>query len=993
MELKRAAPAQRAAALVVCSLFCLLMALVARAGQKLPFNLPAMDFPSAISEFSQQAGIEILYGSAGTEDVAVIKTAAVVGNFEIAEALTRMLAGTGFTFEFEDGNEKSVLLRRKSAGGGSAFKGTGFNTAIALVDGKISQEFLPELIVTGSLIRGVMDLTSPLQIVTKKEMRSAAYATVPDVMQGLPVNFRASQNEVFGGTGNYARSSALNLRGLGTGGTLVLVNSQRQAASGLQGDFIDVSNIPWSMVESIEVLPDGSSALYGSDAIAGVVNIILRKEIEGAETQARFGTAQGGAAETLVAQTFGGHWSTGHWLGAYQYSHKTPLLATDRAYSANADKTSYGGRDFRSFRSNPGNILDPQTAAPLFAIPRGQDGSSLTVADLLPGVVNRQNRFEQFDLIPDSKRHGVFLTASQELGERFEVSGEARFGRNDFHYLSGSLPNERVLLVPATNPFFPSGLNGPFTMVAYDFTDDFGTYTGDGYTENITGAVKLKTNLGSEWQATGVGSYARESIHYIGLNQPNDKVLGELLANPDPQVAFNPFGDGSHTNPATIAAVRLTQNLRGASEVRSARVVADGPLATVSTGVAKLALGAEFRQEDLFRQILPGVFLSGSPQYYSRRISAAFGELSLPLIGDANNSKLSPHLELSLAGRYEKYSDFGDTFNHKLGLRWISHDWLKVRGSWGTSFKAPRLIDLYDKTQTLSGITVFPDPNSASGQSVVLVRQGSNPDLKEETATTWTMGVDIALPRLPAVSLTYYDIDYIDQVIRPGGDRLPEILFHEDEWARAIVRNPSRSQMDAICDSPEFISSVSQCKSTAFPVIIDIRLRNLARTKVNGLDFRIDQSVKTRAGQFDFEANANYLLNFQTAFTPTSPSIDIANTARNPLGLRAYGAVKWSQRGADSYGFGADLRAHYTGSYKDPQSTFHPHVDSLTTVDLSLSYRTQKENSIWGDMDVSLNAANLFDTSPPFVDWEWGFDFLNATPTGRVLSLNVRKMW
>ncbi len=132
----------------------------------------------------------------------------------------------------------------------------------------------------------------------------------------------------------------MNLRGLGTGATLVLVNGRRQPYSGTEADFVDLSGIPWSAVDRIEVLPDGASALYGSDAIAGVVNVIMRKDLDGAETQVRFGTAPGGAEERLVAQLFGTRWNSGNVLFAYQFSDRGALDASARAYTATSDKTS-----------------------------------------------------------------------------------------------------------------------------------------------------------------------------------------------------------------------------------------------------------------------------------------------------------------------------------------------------------------------------------------------------------------------------------------------------------------------------------------------------------------------------------------------------------------------------------------------------------------------------------------------------------------------------
>jgi outer membrane receptor for ferrienterochelin and colicin len=176
------------------------------------------------------------------------------------------------------------------------------------------------VVVTGSLIRGVLDMMAPLMMVSHREMTQTGYASVQDALQALPLTSLAGPREDLGVNGNYNRGAGINLRGLGVGATLVLVNGHRQPAAGLDGEFVDVSNIPWSAVDRIEVLPSGASALYGSDAIAGVVNIIMRENLQGADTQVRLAESPGGADQRLVSQLLGTHWGTGKALLAYEYS-------------------------------------------------------------------------------------------------------------------------------------------------------------------------------------------------------------------------------------------------------------------------------------------------------------------------------------------------------------------------------------------------------------------------------------------------------------------------------------------------------------------------------------------------------------------------------------------------------------------------------------------------------------------------------------------------
>src|SRR5262249_10020509 len=148
------------------------------------------------------------------------------------------------------------------------------------------------------------------------------------------------------------------------------------------GDFVDVSNIPLAAVDRIEILPDGASALYGSDAIAGVVNIIMKDHFDGAETQARFGGTPGGRNDVTVSQLLGTHWGSGNVMLVYQYQNSTELAAAARGYAANADKRPYGGADYRSYFTDPGNILDPNTQQPLYGIPANPSGAPLVASQL-----------------------------------------------------------------------------------------------------------------------------------------------------------------------------------------------------------------------------------------------------------------------------------------------------------------------------------------------------------------------------------------------------------------------------------------------------------------------------------------------------------------------------------------------------------------------------------------------------------------------------------
>src|SRR4029079_7033472 len=163
-----------------------------------------------------------------------------------------------------------------------------------------------------------------------------------------------------------------------------------------------------------------------------------------------------------------------------------------------------------------------------------------------------------------------------------------------------------------------------------------------------------------------------------------------------PTTAFNPFGDGRHNNPQTLEAIRLEETNDGASTLTGNTLVADGEVIELPGGPARLAVGGEWRKAEVQQDI------SGKHGAFDRSVKSAFAELSIPIIGNPADVRAAPRLELSLAGRYESYSDFGNTSNPRVGLRWAPSNSLKVRGSWGTSFRAPKLVDVYDTSQNIA---------------------------------------------------------------------------------------------------------------------------------------------------------------------------------------------------------------------------------------------------------------------------------------------------
>jgi iron complex outermembrane receptor protein len=242
-------------------------------------------------------------------------------------------------------------------------------------------------------------------------------------------------------------------------------------------------------------------------------------------------------------------------------------------------------------------------------------------------------------------------------------------------------------------------------------------------------------------------------------------------------------------------------------------------------------------------------------------------------------------------------------------------------------------------------------------------------------------------------SLTYYAIDYTGQIAQPAAADPFDILIQENQWAGVITRNPTQAQISAVCNRPDFVGSISSCLASAPAAIVDIRLANLASTQVSGLDLNVHQKIDSGVGRFNFGLQGSYVFHFDQAVTSTSPNVDILNTYADPLKLRLRATIGWDQHPTEEFGFGTNLAVNFTNAYNNPGSTLLPRIDSLTTVDLQLRYRTADESGFLSGVEFGLNAVNVFNRNPPFVDSTVGYDIANFQPLGRVLSMSVRKKW
>ena len=947
---------------------------------KVKFNLASDEFPKAIIEFYRQSKIEVLFLS--KDSLNAIHTQPVIGEYAPSEALDIMLRGTGLVYNFATDHSVSIKQIPPSADPPPLPKKPEHHLAAAPPLVRSDSEEM--VTVTGSLIRGVEDVRAPVVDVSQKDLSYAPFPTVQDALYQLPIISLDAPREDLGINKNDNWGAGINLRGLGVGATLVLVNGRRQPLSGFDGDFVDVANIPAAAVDHIEILPQGASATYGSDAIAGVVNIILRDHFDGAQTSVHYGGTAGGRDATVVSQLLGTHWDSGNVMFVYQYSDSTSLPISARGYAASANKAPYGGGNYQGYYADPGNIVDPHTLLPIY----GGTGATSSTSPQLSSTINYANPLAGSDLFPQATQHSVYGTGREELGD-LELFAEGRFTqRSTYEPL-----NYQISTVPLgpNNPYNP--FPGSTTLVDYSFYKAFGSTLFGDQTRDYVGTLGLRYKFASDWEATLSETYGQEKLYTSEYNVANPSAL-DAAAQLSSSAAFNPFGV---TNPTTLKSIWADLLSDSASGIETTSFVADGSLFQGPAGAVKLATGLERREEFLVHSALDPELsgTTGENARYSRHVDSAFTELSVPLLGDPSNKHAVPRLELTLAGRYDDYSDFGHTTNPEFGIHFAPIDSLKLRASWGRSYRAPKLDDLYDTSNNVSALTVIPDSQSPAGRSLILVTEGSNPDLKPETAKSWTAGFDVVPDLDPefALSLTYYSIDFTGQIAAPDSADPSTILTSGNEWAAVVTRSPTAAQIAAVCNRSDYIGSVAACLASTPAAIVDDRLANLSSIQTDGLDLNIHQKLSTDVGVFNLGLVGNYVFHFDQEVSSSSPAIDILNTFQNPLKFRFRSTVSWDRHLPEESGLGATLTVNFTNAYRNPNSTLLPEIGSLTTMDLQLRYHTAETAGWLGGMDFALNAINVFNQSPPFADTAYGFDRYNFQSLGRVLGLSVSKKW
>ncbi|MCW3848180.1 TonB-dependent receptor [Sphingomonas sp. LB-2] len=828
-----------------------------------------------------------------------------------------------------------------------------------------------EIVVTGTSIRGIPPTGSGLISVSREDAKLIGAASTPELLATVPQlnSFNTAPRVSNGGLGSFAPG----LRGLPTAATLPLMNGHRLISGSTQQTNPDFPFIPELAIERVEIVADGASAIYGSDAVAGVVNFITRRHVSGLTANVRYGMADDYHAFN-AGGIFGQDWGSGSFVVAYQYQDNSNITGADRRYRS-LDFRAVGGVDTRS-------AVCPDANVNLFA------GTIYAAPSLAPGL-NTCDPRGPVDLLPRNRTHSGLVSARQDLSGNVTLWADILYSdRRDV--VQSALPGQTFVLITAANPFFraPPGTGSLFGY--FDFRPDYlvGADHFDQTYRVRTGnaTVGIDIALPGDFRASLYGTYnwSRNDTFQPGINTT---ALTAAAGGTTTATALDPFG--TRTNPSVVAAIlNNPTDFTNRQRTRLGAVKIDGPLARLPGGEIKVALGAEYRRETYMQRGSSGGV--GFPENLERNVQSVYGELFVPVFGEDNAVPMFRSLTLSLSGRYDHYSDFGSTTNPKIGVTWEPIDGVNLRGSYGRSFRAPGLRDLgstvgsYYSAAALVDAFGARDPSRGAAQVNTILLFGGNAALTPETARTYSFGIDLRpkfAPNLTA-SATFYNIEYENVIGTPSG--LGALLFSDPTFASRVIRNPTAAQLNsAITNTVPFFYTFAAVP--AIGNILDLRQGNFGVRKTNGIDFDVRYRQPAGFGTIFAGIAGNYILNYRNKLSPTSAESNSLNagiprtTLRTTLGFTS---------GPVTFVNFVNHRSGVTASYATPTGSAIYRAKGYTTVDLRLSVRLPDTSFVKGT-ELGLQVNDLFDATPPFFP---GTDGVGGTynPIGRYAAMSLR---
>ncbi len=861
--------------------------------------------------------------------------------------------------------------------------------------------------VTGSNIRRLEQETYlPVSVFTQRDIENIGAPTVAEVLEFLPYSQNVSINE--GETGaNGARGdvTSVNLRNLGTGSTLVLLNGRRMTAHGVTPgtppvSFVNMSSIPAAAIEQLEVLRDGASAVYGSDAIGGVVNTILKRKYSGFDVSTRFSFSSGGRRETSADVAGGVNFNANksNLTMVLSYYDRDPLMASDRSYSAHADNRPLAPEPWASLSSlNRGSSSSPYGRFTAIT----DAGDTVGVTGVTPTTGTTRGRFyynpdtgarasgsgptatwdfqPEGQLIPKTKRRSLYAVLDHQLNENLSAFGEFSYYQADSKTQSGTTPISEStdgVVVAKTNYYNPVGTRfyGPGTanptgtprnvMIRNYRPIELGPRTFETDSDSIRLLAGLRGTFAGKWNYETAAMYMRGSVYQDSQNAMSQSRLEAALAKSTPD-AMNPFGGPNANSQAVIDTFRVTAWDDGIGTLTLLDAKTSGALFELPGGPLTVAVGGEFRREAMRQRNDPfGLaddIIAQSVQIdidAQRDVYAGYAEVLVPIFGKQRRAPLAHMMEVRGAARFE---DFGQSNSLKPGVSfsWALTDWFMLRSSYNEGFRAASVTELFQPQRGRRNFlfdTAREGQEDASDTISKLVNTGGNPNLRPEKSKAHNVGVVIDVKPIKGLSLSVdlYEIEQLDRIDNPVSQtelNLDAQLWRANKGSNARVIRQAQTPADAALGIPGKL------------IEIQGTYQNLASRTVAGVDTVLMYRMpETRLGRFTARAEGTY--------TSKLEQVDAEGNFSNLIRQTAY--PRWKGNGGLSWSKGAwsaSSLVKYVSDYEDTSNYDIAGVPwiikSWTTVNANVGY-SFKRGRLQGTR-LRIGANNLFDRDPPLV--------------------------
>ena len=830
------------------------------------------------------------------------------------------------------------------------------------------EKVIEEILVLGSRIKrqSQADTATPLTNLDQSWLDDNAAKDIRDLVQILSINSGAQNNsDIF--TQNYtAGTGNINLRGLGVSSTLVLLNDRRQVLSSVQTDngtsFVDIAAlVPRLAIETVEILKDGASAIYGTDAVAGVINFKTRNDFEGVDVQVehRYRTDNGSQDDTSIDFALGNNTELGHFLLAASYLKRSILVGEEIDWLIPTDNTSGFG--------NPGSFIKKSSNEVVADPDCEQNGGILqTVRD---GTICRFDFGDQQTMVPQEERTQVFGRADWSWTEGTDFWLEVGYAANRvLRETSPSYPTLSTPDLPAGNPANTFGEEVTFQGRPYANNRPAESNFFDHDTIRLALGVEGSFSDTMDWQLSYVTARNDALVNLRDTNADNFQAAlnglgGNACTGTTPgangckyfNVSADP-GDPDYIDPDLRSFIIGDYLGDLQSTLKTAEFVVIGyELFHIGDNPVDFALGVQYREESLdadyddITQNDGWTFLIGNPNFdVESDIYAAFGELRLPVSND---------IEMNLAVRHEDYgSALGTTTDPKFSLLWRVSPMVSLRTSVGTSFREPTALQTKGVQTRFVNITDANMTTTYAGD-----RTTGNEDLEPETSTTWNLGLTWAINDHWNLDLDHWRFSFEDVLTKTS--------------AQAIVNaNP----MDA------------RVERTAAGTISIVRTSfvNANAIDTNGMDLNLKGNYETGAGIWSVNLDATWVLEFDLE-DETGRTIDGAgklnysNFGDSMPELRANLGLGW-QRDAHSL----QVFMRHVSSYDNDVTV--QKIEDSTTLDAQYTVSLGELLREGMDTSITLGVVNATDENPPLVRGINGnFDSKTGDPRGRRVFVKI----